>query len=98
LISTTLAASYQANLQAAAAAQAQQAQLAADAAPLTPQIKDLVAAEVQRQIAVENAEAAQQAAGPNPAVSGVQRMLSDNQSHVFVAGKAIDVVDAAGAE
>jgi hypothetical protein len=98
LISTTLAAAYQANLQAAAAAQAQQAQLAADAAPLTPQIKDLVAAEVQRQIAVENAEAAQQAAGPNPAVSGVQRMLSDNQSHVFVAGKAIDVVDATNTE
>jgi len=95
LISSTLAAAYAAN--AAAAAQAQ-AQLAADAAPLTPQIKDLVSAEVQRQIAIENAEAAQQAAGPNPAISGVERMLSDNQSHVFVAGKAIDVTDASGTE
>jgi hypothetical protein len=95
LISTTLAASYQARVDAAAQAQAA---LAADAVMMTPQVKDLIAAEVQRQIAIENAESAQQAAGPNPAVSGVQRMLSDNQSHVFVAGKAIDVVDATGAE
>lgn len=92
MISTTLAAAYQANADAAA----QQQALAADAAPLTPDIKNLVAQEVQRQIAVENAEAAPQtqAAGPNPAISGVQRLLSDNQSHVFVAGAALDVVDA----
>ena len=95
LISTTLATAYQARVDAAAQAQAQ---LAADAAPLTPQVKDLIAAEVQRQLAIENAESAQQAAGPNPAVSGVQRMLSDNQSHVFVAGKEVDVVDATGTE
>ena len=93
MISTTLAAAYQAN----AAAQAQ-AQAAAYAAPLTPQVKDMIAAEVQRQIAIENAENAQQAAGPNPAVSGVQRMLSDNMPHVFVAGREIDVVDASGTE
>lgn len=96
MISSTLAAAYQANVDAAAAQQ----QLAADAAPLTPEVKNLIAQEVQRQIAVENAEAAPQAqaAGPNPAVSGVQRLLSDNQSHVFVAGKSLDVVDANGAE
>lgn len=92
MISTTLAAAYQASVDAAAAQQ----QLAADAAPLTPDVKNLIAQEVQRQIAVENAEAAPQAqaAGPNPAVSGVQRLLSDNQSHVFVAGASLDVVDA----
>ena len=97
MISSTLAAAYAAN--AAANAQAQAA-LAADAAPLTPDVKNLIAQEVQRQIAVENAESSQQAqaAGPNPAVSGVQRLLSDNQSHVFVAGKTLDVVDANGAE
>jgi hypothetical protein len=97
MISSTLAAAYAAN--AAANAQAQAA-LAADAAPLTPDVKNLIAQEVQRQIAVENAESSQQAqaAGPNPAVSGVQRMLSDNQSHIFVAGAALDVVDANGAE
>jgi hypothetical protein len=95
LVSTTLAAAYQANVEAAAQAQAQ---LAADAALMSPQVKDLIAAEVQRQIAIENAEATQQAAGPNPAISGVQRMLSDNQSHVFVAGKPLDVVDSNGVE
>jgi hypothetical protein len=95
LISNTLAAAYQANVDAQVQAQAQ---LAANAAVMTPQVKDMIAAEVQRQIAIENAESAQQAAGPNPAVSGVQRMLSDNQSHVFVAGKPLDVVDANGAE
>jgi hypothetical protein len=96
MISTTLAAAYQANVDAAVAQQ----QLAADAAPLSPDVKNLIAQEVQRQIAVENAEAAPQtqAAGPNPAISGVQRLLSDNQSHVFVAGASIDVVDANGAE
>lgn len=98
LISTTLSAAYQARAADAAAAQAQAA--AAGYAPLTPQIKDLVAAEVQRQLAIENAEAAQQAANaaPNPAVSGVQRMLSDNASHVFVVGRELDLVDASGAE
>ena len=96
LISTSLAAAYQARVNAAAAAQAQ-AQ-ADGAVPLTPQVKDLIAAEVQNQIKIENAEAAQQAQGPNPAISGVQRMLSDNQTHVFVAGRDIDVVDAGGAE
>jgi hypothetical protein len=101
LISTTLATAYQARADAAAAAQAQaQAQAPAPgAAPLTPEIKDMIAAEVQRQIAIENAEAAQQAAAnPNPAVSGVQRMLSDNASHIFVAGRELDVVDATGTE
>jgi hypothetical protein len=97
LVSQTLAAGYQAQVDAAAQ---QQAQLAADAVVMTPAVKDMIAAEVQRQIAIENAEssAQAQAAGPNPAVSGVQRMLSDNQSHVFVAGKSLDVVDASGAE
>jgi len=96
LISSSLAAAYEANADAAAI----QTPLAADAAPLTRQVKDLVAAEVQRQIAVENFEAtpAQQAAGPNPEISGVQRMLSDNIAHIFVAGAPLDVVDSTGAE
>jgi hypothetical protein len=96
LISTTLAASFQARADAAAAAQGQA--MAAGAVALNAQVKDLIAAEVQRQIAIENAEAAQQTAGPNPAVSGIQRMLSDNIPHVFVASRELDVVDANGAE
>ena len=100
LISSTLAAAYQSRVDAAAQAQAQAQAQAAGAVALTPQVKDLVAAEVQRQLAIENAEAAQQAqaAAPNPAVSGVQRMLTDNQTHVFVAGRELDVVDASGTE
>lgn len=96
LISTTLAAAYQARVDAAGAAQAQAP--AAGAAALNAQVKNLIAAEVQRQIAIENAEAAQQAAGPNPAVSGIQRMLSDKIPHVFVAGRELDLVDASGTE
>ncbi len=96
MISATLAAAYQAQANAAAAAQAQ---AAADAAALTPQVKDLIAAEVQRQIALENAEAQGGANGaPDPASSSVQRMLSDNTAHVFVAGSNIDVVDTGGSE
>jgi len=102
LISNTLAASYQARMEAGAAAQgpAPQQQFAADAAPLTPQVKDLIAAEVQRQIAVENAEAqpAAQNAPPNPAMSGVQAMFTDNVQHVFVTGRSIDVTDSNQAE
>jgi hypothetical protein len=97
LISNTLAAAYQAN--AAANAQAAAAAQAPGMVALTPQVKDMIAAEVQRQLAIENAEAAAQAqANPNPAVSGVQRMLSDNISHVFVAGRELDVVDSTGTE
>ena len=71
----------------------------ANPAPLTPQVKDLISAEVQRQIALENAEAATAKTGEaDPASSGIQRMLTDNIQHVFVAGKDLDVVDAVGTE
>ena len=76
-----------------------QAQALANPAPLTPQVKDLISAEVQRQIALENAEAATAKTGEaDPASSGIQRMLTDNIQHVFVAGKDLDVVDAVGTE
>jgi hypothetical protein len=106
MISTTLAAAYQARMDAAAQARAQaQAQdqapppPSADAA-LTPEVKNLIAAEVQRQIALENAEAqtAARNAEPDPASSGIQRMLTDGVQHVFVAGRDLDLVDAGGAE
>jgi hypothetical protein len=102
MISTSLAASYQARADAAGASQAQAlaASQTSGAVRLTPQVKDQIAAEVQRQIALENVEARSNAqnADPDPASSGIQRMLTDNQSHVFVAGREIDVVDTAGAE
>jgi hypothetical protein len=94
MISQSLAANYQAQADANA-----QAAALANPAPLTPQVKDLISAEVQRQIALENAEAATAKTGEaDPASSGIQRMLTDNVQHVFVAGKDLDVVDAAGTE
>jgi hypothetical protein len=94
MISQSLAASYQAAADANA-----QAQALANPAPLTPQVKDLISAEVQRQIALENAESATAKTGEaDPASSGIQRMLTDNVQHVFVAGKDLDVVDAVGTE
>lgn len=99
LISNSLAAAYQAQADAAAQAAAANAAPPPDAAALTPQVKDLIAAEVQRQIALENAEAqAGQTAVPDPASSSVQRMLTDNVQHIFLAGHDLDVVDATGAE
>jgi len=94
MISQSLAAAYTAQAEA-------NAQVAAmsNPAPLTPQVKDLISAEVQRQIALENAEAATAKTGEaDPASSGIQRMLTDNVQHVFVVGKDLDVVDAGGSE
>jgi hypothetical protein len=102
MISQSLAANYQAaqDAQAQGQGQAQDDAPAADAAPLSAQIKDQIAAEVQRQIALENSEAqaANTDAGQDPASSGIQRMLTDNIQHVFVAGNDLDLTDAAGNE
>jgi hypothetical protein len=98
LVAQSLAASYQAQADAVAAAQAN-AGAPPDAAPLTPEVKNLISAEVARQVAIENAEAqAAQTAPPDAGSSGLQRMMTDNIQHVFVAGKSLDVVDANGAE
>jgi hypothetical protein len=101
LISTTLAAAYEAH-QAAAAQAASDAAVAGNAppAPLTPETKALIANEVKGQIALENAEAQATAQGQQPeaASSSIQRILSDGQPHVFVAGKEVDVIDANGQE
>jgi len=90
LIATSLEASYQANAQAAALY---------NPAPLTPEVKQMIADEVREQIAIERSEAG---AGPNaesdPASSSIQRLLSDGKPHVFVAGSDLDVTDMQGAE
>jgi hypothetical protein len=94
IVSQSLAAAYAAQTAANA-----QAAAMSNPAPLTPQVKDLISAEVQRQIALENAEAATAKTGEaDPASSGIQRMLTDNVQHVFVVGKDLDLVDAAGTE
>lgn len=96
LIATSLQAAYAAN-----AANAQAAAVAASGPPaLTPDVKQMVADEVKRQVALENSEAAANAQSqpPDPASSSIARMLSDNQPHVFIAGSDLDLVDAAGNE
>lgn len=67
---------------------------------LTPEVKQAIADEVQRQLAQENAEAQLNAQGmePDPSASGIAGMLSDNRLHVFVVGDGLDLVNAAGQE
>ena len=94
LISQSLAAAYQAQVEANQTAALQ------GAAPLTPEIKKMVSDEVQRQVALENAEAAQNAQKTDVDATGssIARLLSDNQPHVFIAGSNLDLVDTSGAE
>jgi hypothetical protein len=91
------------SLQEAYAARAEtDAAAAAPAGPpvLTPETKNLIAGEVARQIALENAEAADNAAKRDidPQRSSIAQLLSDNQSHVFVVGADLDLVGNDGVE
>lgn len=94
LISNSLAAAYQAQLDAQMIAANQTA--VAQQAALDAQTKQLIADEVKRQIALENAEAQGnlQSNDPDPASSGIARMLADGASHVFIVGDDLDLLDA----
>jgi hypothetical protein len=90
LVSQTLQAAY-------AARAAELANTQANFTPMTPDVKQQIADEVHRQLALENAEAAAGAqAAPDPGSSGVARMLSDNTAHVFVVSAGLDVQSNAG--
>jgi hypothetical protein len=89
LVSQTLMAAYQERAAGAAAA----ANYAAT--PMTPDVKNLIADEVKRQLALESQEAGAGSA-PDPASSGIARMLADNQPHIFVAGAGLDVTSTNG--
>ncbi len=97
MISQSLQDSY-AQQQAAAAQQGQPAYDASAGAPLTPDVKQQIADEVRRQIALENAERQSLApnAMPDPASSGIARELTDNTAHVFVAAAPLNVVSGGG--
>jgi hypothetical protein len=86
LIAQSLQASYQEDQAAAAAVSTQVA--------MTPEVKQMISDEVKRQVALENQEAQANAQNQDvdPASSGIARMLSDNQTHVFIAGSSLDVV------
>ncbi len=96
MISETLAASYQAQVASDSGAQP----AAYSGPPMLPETKQLVANEVQNDIALENAEAAgnQQQAVLDPASSGIARLMSDGKPHVFTPGTEVDVVDGSGQE
>ena len=95
MISQSLAAGYDAE-----AAAGPPPPLGADASPLSPDVKQMVADEVQRQLALENSEAQMNAQGqaPDPNSSSIARQLSDGQPHAFVAGSEVDVVDTASGQ
>lgn len=97
LIANSLAAAYQAQADANAA---NDAALQSGSAPLTPETKQLIAQEVQQQVALENSESQQNAQNGDTdyGSSGIARLLSDNQPHAFVAGSDLDLVDTAGQE
>ncbi len=98
MISNDLADAYQAQRDGQTQGVDQQA--TAGVAPLTPEVKQMIADEVKGQLALENSEAQQNAQNqePDPSSSGIARLLSDGHVHVFVAGSSLDVVDTAGAE
>jgi hypothetical protein len=67
---------------------------------LTPDVQQQITTEVRNQLALENMEAAQNAQNQDidPSSSGIVRILSDGQKHVFVVGAALDVVDSTQSE
>jgi hypothetical protein len=66
---------------------------AADATGLTPEIKDMIAQEIQADIQVENGEAALNAVGQesDADTGSIAVLLADGKSHVFVVGQPVDV-------
>ena len=96
LISSSLAAAYQEQVDDQVAA----ARFAGGSPVLTPEVKQMISDEVKRQVALENSEAQANAQNQDidPASSGIARMLSDNQTHVFIAGTSLDLVDTSGGE
>ncbi|HEY6343239.1 MAG TPA: hypothetical protein VIY49_17230 [Bryobacteraceae bacterium] len=100
LISQSLIASYQAQVAAQAAASQPPPPLPAGQVALTPDVKQAIADEVRRQVALENAEAQAntQNADFNGQSSGIARMLADGMPHTFVVGTNLDLTDASGQE
>ena len=86
--------------------QGQQQQMVG-AVAITPEIKQLIAEEVQRQIALEMAEAKAQQASQNPVAqntsapldagfSGIAKILADRVPHIFLSSADIDVATTTG--
>jgi hypothetical protein len=84
LVASTLEQAYQERVNAAAAP-------ASGTVALTPEVKQAIADEVRRQLALESSErqTVVQNSMPDPAASGVARMLNDSSPHVFVVSTAL---------
>ena len=93
VIASTLESAYQERLDAERNMQANEF----GNAPLTPDAKQAVADEVRRQLALESAEnRGGLETPPDPATSGIARMLTDNTSHTFVVARPLVVRGNAG--
>src|SRR5579862_937893 len=70
----------------------------ADAPAVTPEVKEMVADEVNRQVKQESLEARDNAQqhDPAPGAGGVVRELQEKEPHVFVADADLDLVDPSG--
>ena len=107
IVAQTLEASYRERSESARASQQQfDNQPPAQQAALTPEIKQMIAEEVQRQLRYEAAEAS--ARRPEPGAppappqetdyTGVGRMIEDNNTHVLLSNANIDVTTLSGQE
>jgi hypothetical protein len=101
LIAASLQAAYQQRLDSQAAAFAPAN--SDSGVVLTPEVKQAIADEVQRQLALENAERQTVAGGGDVDInsSGLPRILAEtspNHPHVFVVAGPLEVTDAAGQE
>jgi hypothetical protein len=95
LVAQTLEAAYEARLHPAVEARSARADYSSS--PMTPAVKQAIAEEVRRQIALENFEARNVSVNPpDPGSSGVARMLGDHTSHVFVLDARLDVASVNG--
>jgi hypothetical protein len=86
LLANALQEAYQERMDAAATAQARYD--ASGQVALSPRVKDLIAAEVQRQLAQESAES-QNAGQALSASNGAPPILADNNPHVFVVSSSL---------
>ena len=100
IVADTLTAAYQEQVDAGVNMQGSAFVAGGGGSPLTPDVKQEIAAEVQRQLTLENAErkAISENAEPDPASSGIPRLLSDNTPHTFVVASSMVVMDTTGQE
>ncbi len=89
IVAATLEAAYQERMAAAEARAEERAAYANNQTQLTPEVKDAISSEVQRQLEAERSEA--QNSGANAASEGLPPGLNDNSTHVFVVSRSMDV-------